>query len=328
LVADERDRLEGTFAPFSRASLSPIAIACFRLVTLRPDPLFNVPFFLRRMADSTVFDAAFPYFAICTPPARGSCKACADSFIRIRDRRRAHELRYDRWMSSLSAFRPRGVVFDLDGTLTDNMPWHTEAFAAFLRRHGLPALTMAMRERIDGKKNAEIFPILFGRDVTLEETQRFEDEKEGAYRELSRDRLRPLDGVVTLLDRLAAKGIGVAVATSAPEKNVTYTLNAIGLADRLSLVVRSDAVPRGKPHPDVFLHAAERLGVPAESCLAFEDAPVGVIAAVRAGMRCAAITSSFAADTFTAGASAADAAYPDFQAYLDGDGRWLENGRA
>jgi HAD superfamily hydrolase (TIGR01509 family) len=225
-------------------------------------------------------------------------------------------------MSSLADFRPRAVVFDLDGTLTDNMPWHARAFATFLARHGLPALTMAMRERIDGKRNAEIFPILFEREVTLEEARRFEEEKEGAYRELSRDRLRPIAGAVTLLGLLAAKGIGVAVATSAPEKNVAYTLNAIGLADRLGLVVRSDAVPRGKPHPDVFLHAADRLGVPPDTCLAFEDAPVGVTAARRAGMRCAAITSSFAADTFS-GPAAADAVYRDFDAYLEADGKWL-----
>jgi hypothetical protein len=56
----------GTFAPFSRASLSPMAIACLRLVTFRPDPLFSVPFFLRRIVDSTFFDADFPYFAMRT----------------------------------------------------------------------------------------------------------------------------------------------------------------------------------------------------------------------------------------------------------------------
>jgi hypothetical protein len=63
----------GTFAPFSRASFSAIAIACFRLVTFRPEPLFSVPFFLRRIVDSTVFDAALPYFATVTsadPSAR------------------------------------------------------------------------------------------------------------------------------------------------------------------------------------------------------------------------------------------------------------------
>jgi len=234
-------------------------------------------------------------------------------------------------MVPLSEFRPRGVVFDLDGTLTDNMSCHAEAFAVFLERHGLPPLTMEVRRRIDGKRNAEIFPILFGRDVTPEETRRFEEEKEGAYRELSRDRLQPIAGVLTLLARLEEKGIGVAVATSAPEKNVAHTLGAIGLADRLGLVVRSDAVPRGKPHPDVFLYAARELGVAPDACLAFEDAPVGVTAAVRAGMRCVAITSSFPAEMFSDGEAPPDAAYRDFQAFLDHDGHWLreliESGR-
>jgi beta-phosphoglucomutase len=228
-------------------------------------------------------------------------------------------------MLPLSEFRPRGVVFDLDGTLTDNMPCHAEAFAIFLVRHALPPLTMEMRERIDGKRNAEIFPILFGREISAVETQRFEEEKESAYRELSRDRLRPIAGVVPLLERLEARGIGVAVATSAPEKNVAHTLSAIGLADRLALVVRSDAVPRGKPHPDVFLQAARELGVPADACLAFEDAPVGVTAALRAGMRCVAITSSFPPDTFAAGSAVPDAAYRDFEGFLANEGSWLEN---
>ena len=58
------ERLRGTFAPFCRASFRPIAIACLRLFTVRPEPLFSVPFFLRRMADFTFFDADFPYFAI------------------------------------------------------------------------------------------------------------------------------------------------------------------------------------------------------------------------------------------------------------------------
>ena len=228
-------------------------------------------------------------------------------------------------MIPLSEFRPRGVVFDLDGTLTDNMACHAEAFAIFLDRHGLPPLTMEMRRRIDGKRNAEIFPILFGRDVSAAETRQFEDEKEGAYRELSRDRLQPIAGAIRLLERLEQKGISVAVATSAPEKNVAHTLGAIGLADRLACVVRSDAVPRGKPHPDVFLSAARALGVPSDACLAFEDAPVGVTAAVHAGMRCVAITSSFPEETFIASDPRPDAAYRDFAAFLDHDGKWLLN---
>jgi beta-phosphoglucomutase len=228
-------------------------------------------------------------------------------------------------MIPLADFRPQGVVFDLDGTLTDNMVWHVEAFGQFLTHHGLPGLTMAMRHRIDGKRNSEIFPILFDRELTADEIRAFSDEKEHAYRELSRANLQPLAGAVTLLERLAVRGIGVAVATSAPEKNVAHTLAAIGLSDRIGIVTRSDAVPRGKPFPDVFLRAAQELGVSPETCLAFEDAPMGVAAARAAGMRCVAITSTFSAETLAASDTPPDAAYPDFDAYLEGEGRWLVN---
>jgi beta-phosphoglucomutase len=225
----------------------------------------------------------------------------------------------------LSEFRPLGVVFDLDGTLTDNMACHAAAFAVFLERHRLPPLTMEMRKRIDGKRNAEIFPILFGRGMTLDEIQAFEEEKEGTYRELSRERLAPTAGAVSLLERLAARKIAVAVATSAPERNVAHTLTAIGLADRISVIARSDAVPRGKPFPDVFLHAARGLGVEPEACLAFEDAPAGLTAARTAGMRCVGITTTFSAESLADAESPPDAVYPDFAAYLEGDGRWLLN---
>jgi beta-phosphoglucomutase len=216
-------------------------------------------------------------------------------------------------------------VFDLDGTLTDNMAWHAEAFALFLKRHGLPELTMAMRQRIDGKRNSEIFPILFERELTPEEISAYAEEKESAYREISRERLEPTAGAITLIECLSARGIGVALATSAPQKNVEHTLNAIGLADRIAVIARSDDVPRGKPFPDVFLHAARELGVAPERCLAFEDAPVGVAAARGAGMRCVAIATTFSVETLAAAEAPPDAVYADFRGYLEGEGRWLLN---
>ncbi len=226
-------------------------------------------------------------------------------------------------VTPLAEFRPQGVVFDLDGTLTDNMAWHIAAFAPFLQRHGLPPLTLEMRRRIDGKRNVEIFPILFDRDVTVEEFHAFEEEKEGAYRELSRDRLTPTTGTLALLDRLESHGIGVAVATSAPEKNVAHTLEAIGLARRIRVIARGDMVPRGKPFPDVFLHAAHLLGVSPEDCLAFEDAPLGVAAAVQAGMRCVAIATTSTAESLASSDPLPDGTYADFESFLQGDGRWL-----
>jgi HAD superfamily hydrolase (TIGR01509 family) len=217
----------------------------------------------------------------------------------------------------------RAAIFDLDGTVVDNMPVHAEAFAIFVRRHGLAPLTPGDRERLDGRRNTEIFPDLFGRALSDEEQDRFADEKEALYRELSAGRLEPAAGFTGLLDRLETHGIPFAVATSAPPENVRHTLAELRLASRLACVVRGDEVPRGKPFPDVFLAAAERLKVEPGACVAFEDAPVGVRAARAAGMKTVALTSSFTPDVFRTPAVGADWVVADFAGYLAGPGRWL-----
>jgi HAD superfamily hydrolase (TIGR01509 family) len=216
-----------------------------------------------------------------------------------------------------------GAVFDLDGTLVDNMGVHAQAFAAFVGAHGLPPFDEGMRARFDGKRNRDIFPTLFGRELSPEEIARFSDEKESLYRELSRGRLAPLRGIERLLAILEARGIPVAIATSAPAGNVPHTLAETGLLGRFTRVARSDAVPRGKPYPDVFLAACELMDREASRCVAFEDAPIGIIAARAAGMACVAVTTTFAPGDFAAHGAAPDAAVGDFEEYLSGPGRWL-----
>jgi HAD superfamily hydrolase (TIGR01509 family) len=212
----------------------------------------------------------------------------------------------------------RGAVFDLDGTLVDNMELHAEAFAGFMANHGLPPLDEAQRARLDGKRNTDIFPDLFGRALPREELLAYSDEKEALYRRLSRGRLAPLRGLGRLLDALARAGIPVAIATSGPADNVRHTLAEIGLAERITAIVRGDQVPRGKPHPDIFLAAAERIAVPAPECIAFEDAPSGVAAAQAAGMLCVAVATSFEEEAFRAAGVTPDHLVPDFEAFLEG----------
>ncbi len=196
------------------------------------------------------------------------------------------------------------------------MPFHVEAFARFALRHGLPPLDATLRGRLDGKRNRDIFPILFGRPLDDATFHGYEDEKEGLYRELSRGGLRPLRGLLPLLDALAARGIAAAVATSAPALNVVHTLAELGLAARLSTVVRSDEVAHGKPAPDVFIETARRMGVPTSACLAFEDAPAGVMAAQAAGMTCVALTTSFGPEAFPIHGARPDLCVADFEPIL------------
>jgi beta-phosphoglucomutase len=245
--------------------------------------------------------------------------------------------------------RFRGVVFDLDGTLLDNMALHAEAFGIFMARHGLPAWgsggtgesprldergrihsarAMDMRARLDGKRNRDIFPVLFGRALAEEELRRFSAEKEGLYRDLSRGRLVALTGLDRLLERLHAWDLPVAIATSAPPENVRHTLAELRLDARLDRVVRADEVPRGKPHPDVFLAAARLLGVPPAECLAFEDAPSGVAAAKAAGMTCVGVTTSFDASALASAGARPDFTVADFDGFLAGPGAWLREPQA
>ena len=204
----------------------------------------------------------------------------------------------------------------LDGTIVDNMSLHAEAFQVFVARHGLPALTPADRAKLDGRRNSEIFPVLFDREMSREEWLAHEQEKEGLYRELSRGRLTPVAGLVALLERLKARRIAVALATSAPEPNVAHTLSEVGLADAFSIVVRGDQVGRGKPAPDVFLEASRQLDVSAEWCVVIEDAPMGIVAAQAAGMQVVAVATSFSAAQFAALADPPDLVCADFDALL------------
>ena len=216
----------------------------------------------------------------------------------------------------------------MDGTLLDNMSFHEEAFNTFAARHGLPALTLETRKWMDGKRNRDIFPYLFTRELTPADVEQLSDEKESLYRELSKGRLVSLVGLDRLLARLKARGIPVALATSAPRANVEHTLTELGLRARFTFIARSDEVAHGKPFPDVFLEAARQLGVAPERCLAFEDAPAGIIAARRAGMFCIGVTTSYPRELLEHTDPPPHAVIANYDDFLARDGNWLSGAEA
>jgi len=217
----------------------------------------------------------------------------------------------------------RGFIFDLDGTIVDNMPIHAEAFGIFVTRHGLPPLTPEDRRRLDGRRNREIFPDLFGRALSEDELRLFADEKESLYRQLSVGRLVPLRGFELLLSMLDARRIPTAIATSAPPENVTHTLRELRLSSRFTRITRGDQVRRGKPYPDVFLACATLMMVPPECCVAFEDAPAGITAVKAAGMTAVAVSTSFARDVFCSQEPRPDVIVADFEDFVAGPGGHL-----
>jgi beta-phosphoglucomutase family hydrolase len=191
----------------------------------------------------------------------------------------------------------RALIFDMDGTIADTMRFHDDAWEKWHADLGLPFDRKGFFAATAGRTGPEILGELFP-GKTQAELLELEDAKEEIYRALCRPHLQPMAGLMDLLDRAEARGIPMAVGTAAPNGNVDFTLDGLGIRHRFHNVASPSQGFRGKPHPDLFLAAAERMGVAPEHCLVFEDAPLGVEAARRAGMRAVALLTTARPETF------------------------------
>lgn len=208
------------------------------------------------------------------------------------------------------------ALFDLDGTLVDNMRFHGAAWMAFCERHGIAASLNTFEREYAGQKNDEILPRLFRRTLGADEVARLAEEKEEDYRRAYRPHLSLVNGAEALLSRLRASKVPTAIASAAPPKNRELVLDGLALRPLFDTVVGAEEVQRGKPFPDLFLEAAARLRVPPEGCLVFEDAVNGIKAAKAAGMFAVGVTTLTSAEALLA--AGADATVPDFEAVLRG----------
>jgi len=215
----------------------------------------------------------------------------------------------------------RAAVFDLDGTLVDNMRYHGEAWVRLARRLGSQATREQFERDWAGRKSAEILPVLLGRPATPDEVARLSTEKEADYRAAYRPRVEPVRGLLPFLGALRAAGYRLGLATAAPPENRALVLEALGLDRAFAAAAGPEHAARGKPFPDIFLAAAEVLGVPAGACVAFEDAANGVRAARAAGMEVVGIAPGEPAGAL-AGAGARFAA-PDYESIPAECRAWL-----
>jgi beta-phosphoglucomutase len=140
--------------------------------------------------------------------------------------------------------------------------------------------------------NNQIFPLWIGDHLTPERITELAFEKESLYRTLAQDQLKAIPGVLELLEILQHEKIALAVGSSGPQENVELALRVLNVKKYFSGIVTGSDVTHGKPHPEIFLKAAQKLQMPATSCIVIEDALQGVKAARAAGMRVIAVTTS------------------------------------
>jgi len=193
------------------------------------------------------------------------------------------------------------VIFDMDGVLVDSYQAHFEAWRVLGREHGLD-VTEAQFAETFGRTSADIIRMLWPDACPADQVTAWDERKEALYRETLRRHFPAMDGASDLLKGLHAEGFALAIGSSGPPENVQLVLDCLNGAEHITATVTGQDVTRGKPDPQVFLIAAERLGLAPDQCAVIEDAPAGVEAARRAGMAAIALTGT--ADRQTLGASA------------------------
>jgi beta-phosphoglucomutase len=176
-----------------------------------------------------------------------------------------------------------GLIFDLDGVIVDSMPIHEQAWERYVKLLGFAGSDVATR--MHGRRNDEIVRDLLGPDAFPHVVEKHGSAKEQLYREMLGDNLvsHLVPGITSWLGRVA--GAPVAVATNAERANVDFILDGAHLRGYFQVIVDGSQVPHPKPAPDVYLRAASELGIHPANCIVFEDSPVGVTAALAAGMR-------------------------------------------
>ncbi|MDB5076633.1 MAG: HAD-superfamily hydrolase, subfamily variant 3 [Chloroflexi bacterium] len=216
-----------------------------------------------------------------------------------------------------------GVIWDLDGTLADTEQAHFLAWQIVCRRFGRE-LSWDEFKPTFGLGNPDILHMLVSPTLAEAELQRLSEEKEAFFRAESRGGIKPMPGARQLALHLQALGIPQAIGSSAPPENIPFVLQALGLESIFAATVSRWEVPNGKPFPDIFLRAAEKLDIEPSHCLVLEDAPAGIQAAHAAGMRCIALSSTWpesalsGADYVVRDLSAACWDYATFDAFSSG----------
>ena len=177
------------------------------------------------------------------------------------------------------------LIFDMDGTMVDSMPSHSESWLLLAQRHGIEVDLPELMRRTTGRTGLECMRILFERDMPDAEAVAYVHEKETLYRELFAPKFAEVHGFSHFASAARARGLKIGVGTAGDKHNIAFAYANLPLRPLPEVAVGGDEGLPGKPDPAIFLEVARRLGVDPAHCIVFEDAPLGIEAARRAGMR-------------------------------------------
>lgn len=185
----------------------------------------------------------------------------------------------------------KGLIFDMDGTIVDNMMVHHRAWQDTFSKLGIEMTISEVMEKVHGV-NHEILERLFGDQFTPGQRQEISASKEKNYRQIYKDQLILMPGLAELLQECQSAGIPMAIASAAPPENVEFVVENLSIRHYFDAIYHAANVTHGKPDPEVFLLAAAKLNVDPSECIIFEDSLTGAEAARNAGAKTIIVTTT------------------------------------
>jgi beta-phosphoglucomutase family hydrolase len=189
----------------------------------------------------------------------------------------------------MSSSKVKAVIWDMDGVIADTAPYHLTAWRGTFQKRGVEFTEEDFKHSF-GLRNDTIIRNILGEEVSPNKIEVISREKEADFRRRIGQDLRPLPGVISLLTSLKEHEVKVALASSAPIENIRLLITGLGIDSCFQAIVSGKDVTEGKPSPQAFLLAAQKVGVEPPNCIVIEDAIAGIAAAKGAGMRCLAVT--------------------------------------
>jgi beta-phosphoglucomutase family hydrolase len=189
----------------------------------------------------------------------------------------------------------KAVIWDMDGVIADTGLFHYRSWQYAFQQQGI-IFSEDDFKRIFGQRNDTIIRNTLGKDISQSKVDAVAKMKEEYFRQTAHQNLKPFPGVINLLKLLKEHSFPSAIASSAPMENILLILNDLNIKDYFQAIVYGREVSEGKPSPQVFLLASQKLGTLPQNCIVIEDAPAGIAGAKRAGMYCIGVTNSHPPD--------------------------------
>jgi len=187
----------------------------------------------------------------------------------------------------------KAIIFDVDGTLVDSLPYHHESWRIFFKNNNLEEndFTEILKE-YKGGGTLELMTSVFGDMYTKDELKTMTDDKEIIFRDIYKSKIYPIEGLKKFLDNLKENNILLSIGSNAIRKNVLMTIEELSITNYFSYIICGDEVSKGKPDPEMYIKTLSNLNIRKDECVIFEDSIEGVTAAKNADIKVIGVTSS------------------------------------